>query len=132
MRRPRGRAIVVSTATVVAVVAGTVAATGCSAVEKALDCAQTAATVAQSVEDLQQVFSEGVENPVEAAEALERIDRNIDEIADRTDNADVDQAVEDMRKAVAEADRAVEEGRPPDFEPLSSAGRELTKVCTPG
>lgn len=132
MRRRTGTRIASAVVTVTLTAFGSAALTGCGAVEKALDCADTAVTVANSVEDLQQVVSEGAENPAEAAQALNRIDGNLDRIADKTDNADVSQAVEEMRQAVDSAQSAVNEGRTPEIGPIGDAADELTQVCSPG
>lgn len=129
MRRPRGKAIAVCAATVIAVITGTAGVSGCDSVQTALDCAQTAATVARSVDNLKEIVVWG--DGEEVREAFDDVDQDIDEIAERTDNVDVDRLVEEMRAAVSEADTAVEEGRKPDLAPLTSAGKELVKVCTP-
>lgn len=109
-----------------------VALTGCGAVEKALDCARTAMVVVDSVERLEQAVSDGVENPAEAARALDEIDRDLDRISDQTDNVDVDQAVEDMRQGLSDARQDLDEGRAPRVGSLARAGEELTTVCSPG
>jgi len=104
---------------------------GCGAVQKALDCANTAVVIADSVNDLQQALTDGVENPAEAQQALDRIDRNLDRIGDSTDGGDVGKAVEDLRKAVDNVREATEQGRTPDISPVADAADELTQVCSP-
>ncbi|MFG2196263.1 hypothetical protein [Streptomyces sp. NPDC048639] len=106
--------------------------TACSAVEKALDCAQTADAILTSVEDLQQAASSAVDNPAEAERALDRIDKNLDDIGDKTDNADVSKAVDDLNGAVKGVRESVDQGKTPDVTPVTNAANELTKVCSPG
>ncbi|MZD07859.1 hypothetical protein GTW43_22640 [Streptomyces sp. SID5785] len=108
------------------------AATGCSAVDKALDCVRTADTIADSVTDLQQAVANASDDPTQADEALDAIDKNLDEIGDRTDDTDVSAAVDDLGKAVGNVRTAIKNGdETPDITPVTDAAGELTKVCTP-
>ncbi|MEV3860950.1 hypothetical protein AB0J38_42400 [Streptomyces sp. NPDC050095] len=108
------------------------AAVGCSAVDKALDCVQTADAIADSVTDLQQAVENAANDPAKADEALASIDKNLDKIGDKTDNADVSKAVDDLNKAVGNVRTAINDGdKTPDVTPVTDAAGELTKVCTP-
>ncbi|MER6572509.1 hypothetical protein ABT288_41670 [Streptomyces sp. NPDC001093] len=105
--------------------------TGCDAVNKALDCVQTADSIADSVTDLQQAVENAANDPTQAGRSLDAIDKNLDKIGDRTDNADVNKAVDDLRKAVGNVRTAIRNGdRTPDVNPVTDAAGELTKVCT--
>ncbi|MEV1020822.1 hypothetical protein [Streptomyces sp. NPDC050264] len=127
-RRHRRIAIAVAVAALIAVPA----AAGCSAVDKALDCVQTADAIADSVTDLQQAVENAANDPGQADEALASIDKNLDKIGDRTDNADVSKAVDDLNTAVGNVRTAVKNGdETPDIAPVTDAAGELTKVCTP-
>ncbi|MFI7383005.1 hypothetical protein [Streptomyces sp. NPDC049813] len=127
-RRHRRTALL---AAAVALTAAT-AATGCSAVDKALDCVQTADAIADSVTDLQQAVENAANDPGRTDEALASIDANLDNIGDKTDNADVSQAVSDLGRAVDNVRTAVRNGdETPDVTPVTDAAGELTKVCTP-
>ncbi|OAH15156.1 hypothetical protein [Streptomyces jeddahensis] len=107
-------------------------AAGCSAVDKALDCVQTADAIADSVTELKQAVDTAANDPTQAAEALDSIDQNLDEIGDKTDNADVNKAVDDLGKAVDNVRQAIKNGdETPDITPVTDAAGELTKVCTP-
>jgi hypothetical protein len=107
-------------------------AAGCSAVDKALDCVQTADAIADSVTELKQAVDTAANDPTQAAEALDSIDQNLDEIGDKTDNADVNKAVDDLGKAVDNVRQAINNGdETPDITPVTDAAGELTKVCTP-
>ncbi|MFE0811029.1 hypothetical protein ACFW4M_13830 [Streptomyces sp. NPDC058794] len=106
--------------------------TGCDAVDKALDCVQTADAIADSVTALQQAVENASNDPTQLEESLNSIDKNLDKIGDQTDNADVSKAVEDLGKAVDNVRTSVENGdNTPDLSPVTDAAGELTKVCTP-
>ncbi|GAB7108697.1 hypothetical protein JCM4814A_70110 [Streptomyces phaeofaciens JCM 4814] len=129
--RHRGGRTAAVAATAVALTLG-LTVTGCDAVSKALDCVQTADAIADSVTDLQQAVENASNDPTQLEESLNSIDQNLDEIGDKTDNADVNKAVEDLGDAVTNVRTAVENGdNTPDLSPITDAAGELTKVCTP-
>ncbi|MFG3259107.1 hypothetical protein [Streptomyces sp. NPDC048172] len=110
-------------------------ASGCGAedvVNKALDCANTAATVAEAADDLSQAASDATEDPTQAKKSLDRIDKNLDKIKDETDDGDVTKAVDKMGDAVDSARTDINDNKVPKVGPVKDAGKELTKVCTPG
>jgi hypothetical protein len=129
-RRPvRTTAIAATTA---AVALAVTALTGCDAVDKALDCLRTADSIADSVTDLQQAVQNASNDPTQTDEALDAIEKNLKKIGDKTDNADVNKAVDDLGEAVDNVRTAVRNGdRTPDVTPVTDAAGELTKVCTP-
>jgi phage shock protein A len=128
---PVRRTLSTAAATAVAAAAAATLLVGCGAIDKALDCANTAVTVAESVEDLQNAASSVSEDPTQAKEALDKIEKNLDEIEKSTDSADVKGAVGDLNKAVEDARTAVNEGRAPDMSAVNDAATELTEVCSP-
>ncbi|MER5468866.1 hypothetical protein ABZX90_07230 [Streptomyces sp. NPDC002935] len=108
------------------------AAVGCDAVNKALDCVQTADSIADSVTDLQQAVENAANDPTQTDASLNSIENNLEKIGDKTDNADVNKAVDDLKKAVGNVRTAVKNGdSTPDISPVTDAAGELTKVCTP-
>lgn len=128
----RHRRIAIAITSVLIAVPAGVGLVGCSAVEKALDCVQTADAIAESVTDLQQAVEKAGDDPTQADEALDKIDKNINEIGDKTDNADVNKAVDDLEKAVGNVRDSIDGGdATPDLSPVVDAAGELTKVCTP-
>ncbi|MFE0795268.1 hypothetical protein [Streptomyces mutabilis] len=135
MAASRHRSLRRTTVTAVAVATFALTAgftTGCDAVDKALDCVQTADAIADSVTALQQAVENASNDPTQLEESLNSIDKNLDKIGDQTDNADVDKAVEDLGKAVDNVRTSVENGdNTPDLSPVTDAAGELTKVCTP-
>ncbi|MEU4151318.1 MULTISPECIES: hypothetical protein [unclassified Streptomyces] len=107
-------------------------ATGCSAVDKALDCVRTADSVADSVTDLQQAVENATNDPGQADASLDAIQKDLDRIGDKTDDADVNKAVDDLDRAVGNVRQAIKDGdATPDVTPVTDAAGELTKVCTP-
>ncbi|MEV5914396.1 hypothetical protein DMH25_22265 [Streptomyces sp. WAC 01325] len=130
-RRRRSR-IAIAAAAIAAVGLTAGLTTGCDAVNKALDCVQTAEAVADSVTELQQAVDNASNDPTQIDEAIVSIGDNLDEIGSKTDNADLDKATADMRKALLEVQTAVENGdSTPDISGITDAAGELTKVCTP-
>jgi copper chaperone CopZ len=128
-RRRRG---VTTIAAAVAAAALTVGlTTGCDAVTKALDCVQTADAIADSVTDLQQAVENAANDPSQTDASLDSIEKNLKKIGDKTDDADVNKAVDDLGNAVDDIRTAVKSGdRTPDVSPVTDAAGELTKVCT--
>lgn len=128
----RHRRIAIAITSVLIAVPAGVGLVGCSAVEKALDCVQTADAIAESVTDLQQAVEKAGDDPAQADEALDAIDKNIDEIGDKTDDTDVNKAVDDLDKAVGNVRDSIDKGdATPDLSPVVDSAGELTKVCTP-
>jgi hypothetical protein len=117
---------------VAAVLVTVPAVVGCDAVNKALDCVQTADAIADSVTDLQQAVENAANDPGQTDDSLDAIEKNLDKIGDKTDDADVNKAVDDLRDAVSNVREAVRDGdSTPDVSPVTDAAGELTKVCTP-
>ncbi|MCW7946535.1 hypothetical protein AAW14_32280 [Streptomyces hygroscopicus] len=115
----------------VAVLAAGGAGAGCGAVNKAIDCVQTADAIADNVTALQQAVENAANDPTRTSESLNSIEKNLDKIGDRTDNVDVNKAVDGLRKAVTNVRGAMRHGdRTPDVGPVTDAAGELTKVCT--
>ncbi|MFJ5302208.1 hypothetical protein [Streptomyces sp. NPDC088350] len=128
-RSRRRRTAIAATVAVVGLTAGL--ATGCDAVNKAIDCVQTADTIADSVTGLQQAVENAANDPTRTDESLNSIEKDLDKIGDKTDNADVNKAVDDLNKAVDNVRTAVKNGdNTPDISPVTDAAGELTKVCT--
>jgi hypothetical protein len=128
-RSSRRRIAIAATVAVIGLTAGL--ATGCDAVNKAIDCVQTADTIADSVTGLQQAVENAANDPTQTDEALNSIEKDLDKIGDKTDNADVNKAVDDLNKAVDNVRTAVKNGdNTPDISPVTDAAGELTKVCT--
>ncbi|WP_406436343.1 hypothetical protein OHB00_20445 [Streptomyces sp. NBC_00631] len=131
--RRRGRRRVTTTAAVAATAALTIALlAGCDSVNTALDCVRTADSIADSVTSLQQAVENAANDPTRTDASLDSIQQNLRKIGDRTDDADVNKAVDNLQKAVDDVRTAVRNGdSTPDVTPVTDAAGELTKVCTP-
>ncbi|AZQ35044.1 hypothetical protein EJ357_17385 [Streptomyces cyaneochromogenes] len=129
-RRRRSR-IAIAAAAVAAVVLTTGLTTGCDAVNKALDCVQTAEAIADSVTELQQAVEDASNDPTKLQESIDTIGENLDKIGSKTDDADLDKATEDMRAALIQLQGDIQNGdKSPDISGVTDAAGELTKVCT--
>jgi phage tail sheath gpL-like len=105
---------------------------GCAAIDKALDCVETADAIATSVDKLQQAVSSAGDDPTQARQALDDIDKELKNLGDKTDNADLSKAVDDLNAGVDNVRKAIENGdTTPDIKPVTDAAGEIGKVCTP-
>ena len=130
-RLGNGRRATAVAATVAAVALTAGLTTGCAAVNKALDCVQTADAIATSVSNLQNAVQNAANDPTQADEALASIDKNLNDLGDKTDNTDVNKAVDDLNKAVDNVRSAIKNGdQTPDISGVTDAASELTNVCT--
>ncbi|MFE2294434.1 hypothetical protein [Streptomyces sp. NPDC059452] len=107
-------------------------AVGCAGLDKALDCVRTADAIATSVGNLQRAVSSASEDITQASEALDEIDRELKNLGDTTDNADLSKAIDDLKEGVTNVRDSIESGdATPDISPVTDAATEIGKVCTP-
>ncbi|MFJ7189284.1 hypothetical protein [Streptomyces bacillaris] len=107
-------------------------AAGCAGLDKALDCVRTADAIATSVGNLQRAVSSASEDITQASEALDEIDRELKNLGDTTDDADLSRAVDDLKAGVTNVRESIEKGdATPDITPVTDAAGEIGKVCTP-
>lgn len=127
-RRRHHRTALAVTATLLTLTA----AAYCGAVDKALDCVRTADAIATSVDSLQQAISSASDDPTQASEALDQIDKDLKDLGDTTDNADLSKAVDDLQAGVTNVRESLDKGdATPDISPVTDAATEIGKVCTP-
>ncbi|MFF3177569.1 hypothetical protein ACFVQ0_33695 [Streptomyces sp. NPDC057900] len=108
------------------------AAAGCGALDKAIDCVQTADAIATSVNNLQQAVTNASNDPSQASEALDDIEKELGNLGDKTDNADLSKAVDNLRDGVGNVRDSIDKGdETPDITPVTDAAKEIGKVCTP-
>ncbi|MEU9621764.1 MULTISPECIES: hypothetical protein [unclassified Streptomyces] len=108
------------------------ATAGCGAVDKALDCVRTADAIATSVDNLQQAVSNASNDPTQASEALDDIEKELGNLGDKTDNADLGKAVDKLQAGVGNVRDSIDKGdSTPDVTPVTDAAKEIGKVCTP-
>ncbi|MDT9681254.1 hypothetical protein RND61_04085 [Streptomyces sp. TRM76323] len=126
MRRHRTAALVSGAA-----LAAALTLTGCGALDKALDCVQTADAIATSVDRLGRAVS-NAGDPTQIEESLNAIDKELATLKDKTDNADLTKAVDDLSNGVEQVRTSVKNGdTTPDLKPVTDAAAEIGKVCTP-
>ncbi|MFG1805904.1 hypothetical protein [Streptomyces sp. NPDC049040] len=120
-----------------AVLLAAAALTGCGGVDRALDCARTATTVAGDIQDLQstatnigQVSDPGRRHATVAA--LDKVHADLRNLGGRTDDSDLGSAISDLDTAVRDARASAAKGDTPDLHPVARAAGHLTDVCTPG
>ncbi|GGU64023.1 hypothetical protein [Streptomyces lavendofoliae] len=127
MRRRRTAALAAATA-----VLALTTAVGCGALDKAMDCVQAADAIATSVDRLGRAVSTATGDPTRLNESLDEIDRELDSLKGKTDNADLSKAVDDLGRGVESVRAAVRDGdTTPDIKPVTDAATEIGKVCTP-
>ncbi|MEV0913988.1 hypothetical protein AB0I93_06900 [Streptomyces sp. NPDC049967] len=108
------------------------AAAGCGALDKAIDCVQTADAIATSVNNLQQAVTNASNDPSQASEALDEIEKELGNLGDKSDNADLSKAVDGLRDGVGNVRDSIDKGdETPDITPVTDAAKEIGKVCTP-
>ncbi|MCX0244079.1 hypothetical protein [Streptomyces drozdowiczii] len=120
------------TALAVTAVLITATAAGCGALDKTLDCVRTADAIATSVDNLRQAVSNASNDPTQASEALDQIQEELGNLGDKTDDADLSKAVDDLRAGVTNVRDSIDKGdATPDITPVTDAAGEIAKVCTP-
>jgi outer membrane murein-binding lipoprotein Lpp len=126
MRRHRTTALVSGVA-----LAAALTLTGCGALDKARDCVQAADAIATSVDRLSQAVS-NAGDPTQIEESLNAIDKELTALKDKTGNADLSKAVDDLANGVEQVRTSVKNGdTTPDLKPVTDAATEVGKVCTP-
>ncbi|GGQ22089.1 hypothetical protein [Streptomyces roseolilacinus] len=126
MRRHRTTALVSGVA-----LAAALTLTGCGALDKAFDCVQAAEAIATSVDRLSQAVA-NAGDPTQIEESLNAIDKELTTLKDKTGNADLSKAVDDLANGVEQVRTSVKNGdTTPDIKPVTDAATEVGKVCTP-
>lgn len=127
-RRPVTTALAVLTATALAIPA----LSACSAVNKAVNCANTASAVVDAVDKLQQATGNTLDDPQKAEQALDDIDRNLKKARDSSSDPDLAKAIDKMNTGIKDARKDIKDAKAPDLQPITDAAGEMTKICTPG
>lgn len=72
------------------------------------------------------------DDPLKIDDALSGIDSELDNLNDKTDNADLSKAVDQLSDGVNNVRTAVKDGdNSPDLTPITNAATEIGKICTP-
>ncbi|WP_328875455.1 hypothetical protein OHT76_38250 [Streptomyces sp. NBC_00287] len=106
-------------------------ATGCE-FDDSLDCLSNADTIADSITAIHEAGADAIEDPTRTQESIDTIERNVDKIDETTDDSKVDDAVDDLNKAIADYNKAILNGdTDPDSSKIDAAADELRSVCSP-
>lgn len=129
------RRLAVAATTAAAVLLSAAALVSCDSVDRALDCAKTAASIAGDVQDLQNSATNigqvsDASRRHDTVDALDKVQRDLKKL--HTNDADVGKAVDDLDTAVHNARTAADDGRTPDLTPVGTAASHLTVTCAHG
>ncbi|MBT2382629.1 hypothetical protein [Streptomyces sp. ISL-11] len=105
-------------------------AVGCSAAQKAVDCARLGIEISNDVDDLQRAVTDTANDPDQADKILDTLEKDTKKLKEKTNSTDVGKALDHLQTAVTNTRDAVRQDRTPDLTPLKDAAAELTKVCT--
>ena len=132
-RHRRGAAAIAAAAAVLA--AGLIA--GCDSSGSAdysgysAACFPSGSSIAASLIAIHEAGLDAQNDPGRTAESIAIIDENLAQIGDRTDNANVNKAVDDLDTALANYNRSVLDGdTDPDTTAINNAVNELANACT--
>ncbi|MDX3387967.1 hypothetical protein PV682_41985 [Streptomyces niveiscabiei] len=134
--RPPGRrtAAIATAAAAVLLTAGL--ATGCdevngSQVGSSLDCLTNAGTIADSLKAIHEAGLDAANDPAQTEESIDTVEKNLDKIDDGTNDDKVVRAVDDLRAAIEDYNKAILNGdTSPDSSKVDAAADALGDVCT--
>ncbi|MFE1176699.1 hypothetical protein [Streptomyces sp. NPDC058773] len=127
-RRPAATALVALAAATLAIPL----LSGCGAVQKAMDCANTASSVVDAVDKLQQAADNAVSEPQKTEQALDDIDKNLRKLSKESSDADLSKAIDKTNEGIKAARKDLDNNKAPDIQPIVDGTGEMTKICTPG
>ncbi|WP_328370306.1 hypothetical protein OG828_44470 [Streptomyces sp. NBC_00457] len=133
--RPRRRTASVATA-VAAVILTTGMATGCddadgSKADNSLGCLRNAGTIADSLRAIHEAGLDAAKDPERTEESIENIENNLDKVDGGTADDKVGKAIDDLKDAIANYNKAVLDGdTAPDASRIDAAADALKNVCT--
>ena len=94
-------------------------------------CFPSLGTIAASLIAIHQAGLDASNDPSQTAESITVMDENLAKIGDKTDNAQLNKAVEDLDKSIADYNQAILNGDThPDTSAITNAANEFTDVCT--
>ncbi|MBP0454160.1 hypothetical protein J5Y04_32200 [Kitasatospora sp. RG8] len=102
----------------------------CSAVQKAIDCGNTAITISGDVNDVVNAYNNVNNDAAAAGQALQKLKADLDQLGKNSSNTDVAKAITDLNTQVDKIQQAANNKQVPDLKPLGDAAGNLTKVCT--
>ncbi|GAA4999561.1 hypothetical protein [Kitasatospora paranensis] len=105
-------------------------AVSCSAVQRAVDCGNTAVRITGDVSAAGSAFNNAAGDPTAAGQALQKLRTDLDQLGRNSSDTDVAKAVTDLQTQVDKAQQAIDNKQVPDLKPLGDAAGNLTKACT--
>ncbi|MFF2812993.1 hypothetical protein ACFVT2_38670 [Streptomyces sp. NPDC058000] len=106
--------------------------TACGAVQKAVDCANTASTLVNGVDHLRKAADQALDDPQQANKALDALDTDLRKLGASTDDPELTKAIAAMNAGIKDARKAIDDNRAPDLTPIGQAANRITTACTPG
>ncbi|GJF30174.1 hypothetical protein KNE206_28740 [Kitasatospora sp. NE20-6] len=104
-------------------------AVSCSAVQRAVDCGNTAIRITNDITQAGDAFNNAANDPAAAGQALQQLKNDLDQLGRNSSDTDVSQAVTDLQTQVDNAQKAIDSQQVPDLKPLADAAGNLTKAC---
>ncbi|MEU0476794.1 hypothetical protein ACFW5S_32910 [Streptomyces olivaceus] len=120
-------------ATIAAVLLTFTAVAACDELDRAVDCVQTADSLAVSVAKLEKALSSTEDgDATRAQQAMDDLDTELAELREKTEDSELDEAVDELTVTLRPVREAVTKGdSSPNLRPASEAAAEVVKVCTP-
>ena len=95
-------------------------------------CFPSGGSIAASLIAIHEAGLDAQNDPGQTAASIAIINENVAHIGDRTDNANVNKAVDDLNTALANYNRSILDGdTDPDTSAINNAVNELANACTP-
>ncbi|MEU1179100.1 hypothetical protein ABZ464_15885 [Streptomyces sp. NPDC005820] len=127
-RRPRRRTAVIASA-VAALALTTGLLTGCEFGDT-VDCLSNADDITDSITAINKAGADAIEDPTKTEDSIATIEKNLDKINDKSDDSEVDKAVNKLNQAIEDYNRDILNGDTPDSSEIDKAADELKDVCT--
>ncbi|MFI9046718.1 hypothetical protein [Streptomyces sp. NPDC053427] len=128
----RHRRPVTAVATLAAAALAIPLLSACGAVNKAMDCADAATAIVNSVDKLQQAAENSLDDPQKAEQALDKIDQNLKKVRDSSSDPELAKSLDKMNAGIKNARKDIKSNNVPDLQPITDGAGDLTKTCTPG
>jgi hypothetical protein len=94
-------------------------------------CFPSGSSIAASLIAIHEAGLDAQNNPGQTAESIATINENLAQIGDKTDNANVNKAIDDLDTAIANYNRSILDGNTdPDTTAINNAVNELANACT--
>jgi len=104
---------------------------GCDSSGDSAACFPSGSSIAASLIAIHEAGLDAENNPEQTGESISIINENLARIGDRTDNASVNEAVDNLNTSIANYNRSILDGDThPDTSAINNAVDELANACT--